>query len=120
MKASCQSLTSQLIKLAGNFLNEYQEFRKKAAKIVVETVIPGQSGAESALTGLIDEAIDLQTKFFKSYGVVVGQGKGKIGARHQIIPTKKVTGSVLTERTFIVAPSPFDKVTVTIKKTGGK
>lgn len=50
----------------------------------------------------------------------MGQGKGKIGARHQIIPTKKVTGKLLTERTFFVAPSPFDKVVVTIKKTGGK
>lgn len=120
MKASCQSLASELIKLAGNFLNEYQEFRKNVAKIIIETVIPGKSGAESALSALIDQAIDLQTKFYKSYGVAVGQGKGKIGARHQIIPTKKVTGKLLTERTFLVAPSPFDKVVVTIKKTGGK
>lgn len=110
----------QLIKLSGDFLNEYQEFRKKAAEIIVETVIPGKSGAESVLAGLIDQAIDLQTKFLKSYGVAVGQGKGKIGARHQIIPTKKVTGKLLTERTFVVALSPFDKVFVTIKKTGGK
>ena len=117
MKASCQSLASGLLKVAGNFLDDYQEFRKDAAKVIIGTV-PGKAG--KALEGLVDDAIDLQTKMLKSYGVVVGQGKGKIGPRHLIIPAKKVTGSVLTERTFIVAPSVFDKVTVIVKKTGGK
>ena len=56
-----------------------------------------------------------------SYGKVTGEGSGKIGARDLQIPIKKVTGSLIaTERTFIVAPSPFDKVTVTVKKTDGK
>lgn len=118
MKPSCQSLTSQLVKVVGNFVEEYQEFRKDAAKVIVDAVVPGQSS--QALNNLIDGAIDLQTSLFKAYGVAVGEGKGKIGARHLIIPTKKVTGNLLTERTFIVAPSPFDKVTITIKKTGGK
>lgn len=118
MKASCQSLASGLLKVAGNFLDEYQEFRKEAAKVIVDIAVPGKSS--TALNNLIDDAIDLQTKLYKSYGVVVGEGKGKIGPRHLIIPTKKVTGNVLTERTFVVAPSVFDTVTVTVKKTGGK
>lgn len=121
MKASCQSVTSGLLKVAGDFLDKYQELRKEAAKIFVDTIIPGKSGSEKELDKLIDLAIDLQTDLFKSYGVVAGEGDGKIGPRHLIVPTKKVTGNVkLTERTFIVAPSIFDNVTVTIKKTDGK
>lgn len=120
MKASCQSLTSQFVKVIGNFIHDYQEFRKTAAKVFVEDIIPGKAGAESALRNLIDQAIDLQTKLLNSYGVVAGQGKGKIGPRYQIIPTKKVTGDLLIERTFVCTPSLFDKVIVTVKKTGGK
>lgn len=119
MKPSCQSLTSQLVNVIGNYLDDYQEFRKKAAKAILATA-PGSPDVNKALSGLVDEAVDLQTRLFKSYGVVVGQGKGKVGARHLIIPTKKVTGDLKIERTFIVAPSVFDKVIVTIKKTGGK
>jgi len=120
MSASCQSLTSQLINVAGDFLERYQDFREDAAKVFVDVIIPGKGNTSKALDDLIDQAIDLQTDFLKAYGVVVGEGKGAIGPRHQIIPTKKVTGDLLTERTFIVAKSPFDKVTVVIKKTGGK
>jgi hypothetical protein len=32
--ASCQSLTSQLIKVSGDFLDRYQDFRKAAPKSV--------------------------------------------------------------------------------------
>jgi hypothetical protein len=120
MSASCQSLTSQLIKVAGDFLEKYQDFRKEAAKVFVDTIIPGKGDSSKALDNLIDQAIDLQTDLFKAYGVVVGEGKGAIGPRHQVIPTKKVTGDLLTERTFITATSVFDTVTVVIKKTGGK
>ncbi|MEK6480565.1 hypothetical protein WJR50_23680 [Catalinimonas sp. 4WD22] len=120
MKASCQSLVSQFINVIGGFIDDYQELRKTAAKIFVDTIIPGKPGSEKELDKLIDQAIDLETKLLKSYGVAVGQGKGKIGPRYLIIPTKKVTGDLLTERTFAVAPSLFDKVTITIKKTGGK
>ncbi|WP_128544545.1 hypothetical protein [Larkinella soli] len=120
MKASCQSLTSGLVEVFSKFVDDYQEFRKEAAKVFVTTILPGSSGAEKALDNLIDQAIDLQTSLLKSYGVVVGEGKGKIGPRHQIIPTKRVTGVLKLERTFVVVSSPFDKVTVTIKKTGGK
>jgi hypothetical protein len=118
MKASCQSLTSQLVNVAGNFLDRYQDFRKEAAKVFVDVILPGKN--PKALDNLIDQAIDLQTDFFKAYGVVVGEGKGAFGARHQIIPTKNVTGDLVVERTFITAKSPFDKVIVEIKKTGGK
>lgn len=117
---SCQSLTSGIIKVAGEFLDDYQELRKDASHVFVSTIIPGKPDSQTALNKLIDDAIDLETKFFKSYGVIVGEGKGAIGPRHQLIPTKKVTGDLLTERTFILAPSPFDKVTIKIKKTGGK
>ncbi len=34
MKASCQSVTSGLLKVAGNFLDKYQELRKEAAKVL--------------------------------------------------------------------------------------
>jgi hypothetical protein len=120
MSASCQSLTSELINVAGKFLEKYQDFRKEAAKVFVDTIIPGKGDASKSLDNLIDQAIDLQTDFLKAYGVVAGEGKGAIGPRHQIIPTKKTTGNVITERMFICAKSPFDKVTVVIKKTGGK
>lgn len=118
MKASCQSLTSQLIKVTGDFVKDYQEFRKTAAKIFVDTIIPGKSGSEEELDKLIDQAFDLQTDLLNTYGKLTGDGK--IGARDLLIPTKNVTGDLVIERTFIVAPSPYDKVTITIKKTDGK
>lgn len=121
MKASCQSVTSGLLKVAGDFLDKYQELRKEAAKIFVDTIIPGKTGSDKELDKLIDMAIDLQTDMFKAYGVVAGEGDGKIGPRYLIVPTKKVTGNLkLTERTFVVAPTIFDNVTVVIKKTDGK
>ena len=119
-KVNCSGITSGFVKVVGDFVVEFQEFRKEAAKVVVDTVIPDFAGSKEALDGLIDKAIDLQTKLFKSYGVAAGEGKGKIGPRYLIIPTKKVTGSLKLEREFHFALSPFDKVTVTIKKTDGK
>jgi hypothetical protein len=119
--ASCQSVTSKLIKVAGDFLDQYQEFRKQAAKVYVDTIIPGKSGAEKELVKLIDAAFDLQTDLLKSYGKISNDSSWEIGARELLIPTKKATGTLIaTERTFTVAPSPFDKVIVTIKKTDGK
>jgi len=119
--ASCQSLTSQLIKVSGDFLNKYQDFRRDAAKVFVNTIIPGKSGSEKELDKLIDEAFELQKDLLNAYGNLTGEGSGKIGARDLMIPTKKVTGTLIaTERTFYVAPSPFDKVIITIRKTDGK
>jgi hypothetical protein len=44
MKASCQSVTSGLLKVAGNFLGKYQDLRKEAAKVFAESIIPGEPG----------------------------------------------------------------------------
>jgi len=119
--ASCQSLTSQLIKVSGDFLNKYQDFRRDAAKVFVDTIIPGKSGSEKELDKLIDSAFELQKDLLNAYGKLSGEGSGEIGSRDLLIPTKKVTGTLYaTGRTFIVAPSPFDKVIVTIRKTDGK
>jgi hypothetical protein len=119
--ASCQSVTSGLIKVAGEFVNKYQDFRKEAAKVFIDTIIPGKAGSEKDLDKLIDQAVELQNDLLGAYGKMAGEGKGKIGPRHLIIPTVKADGSLIaTERTFEVAPSLFDNVTVTIKKTGGK
>lgn len=121
MGASCQSLTSQLINVAGDFLKKYQDFRKEAAVIFVDSIIPGESDAEKALSNLVEKAFDLQTDLLSTYGKLTGEGSGKIGERDLLIPTKKVTGNlIVTERTFFVAPSPYDKVTITVKKTDGK
>ena len=118
--ASCQSLTSQLIKVSGDFLNKYQDFRRDAAKVFVNIIIPGKSGSEKELDKLIDAAFELQKDLLNVYGKLTGEGSGKIGARDLLIPTKKVTGTLIaTERTFFIAPSPFDKVIVTIRKTDG-
>lgn len=117
---NCSGITSGFLKVAGNFVDDYQEFRKAAAKVVVDVVIPNFAGSREALDNLIDQAIDLQTKLLKSYGVAAGESKGKIGPRCLIIPTKKVTGSLKVEREFHFALCPFDKVTITIKKTDGK
>lgn len=119
--ASCQSLTSQLIKVGGDYLDKYQEFRKEAAKVFVAYIIPKKSGAEKELEKLIDAAFDLQTDLLKTYGKLTNGGSGAIGARDICIPTKNVEGTLIaTERTFFVALSAFDKVTVTIRKTDGK
>lgn len=120
MSVSCQSLTSQLIKVTGDFVQSYQDFRESAAKIFVNTIIPGKAGSEAELNKLIEQAFDLQNDLLNTYDKLTKHGGGKIGARHLTIPTKKVTGDLVIERTFIVTPSPYDKVTVVIKKTGGK
>lgn len=117
---NCSGIASGLIKVIGNFVEDYQEFRKDAADVFVATIIPGKPDAEKKLNKLIDDAIDLQTKLFKSYGVAAGESKAKIGPRHLTIPTKKVTGSLKVEREFVTAMCPFDKVKITIKKTDGK
>ena len=119
-KINCSGITSGLVKVVGEFVDDYQEFRKDAADIFVSTIIPGKPDAEKKLNQLVDDAIDLQTKLFKSYGVVAGESKGKIGPRCLTIPTKKVTGSLKMEREFVTALCPFDKVKITIKKTDGK
>lgn len=119
--ASCQSVTSKLVNVAGDFLERYQEFRKDAAKVFVDKIIPDFVGSEKELYKLIDSAIDLQTDLLKTYGKITNDSSWEIGARELLIPTKKAVGTLYaTERTFTVAPSPFDKVTVTIKKTDGK
>lgn len=121
MSASCQSLTSQLIKVSGDFVKKYQDFRQEAAEVFVDTIIPGKGNTQKALDSLIDQAFDLQNDLLNTYGKLTGEGSGKIGARDLLIPTKKVTGTLIaTERTFIIAPSPYDKVIITIKKTDGK
>jgi|ADGO01.1.fsa_nt_gi hypothetical protein len=74
MKASCQSVTSGLLKVAGNFLGKYQDLRKEAAKVFAESIIPGEPGYEKKLDKLIDKVVDLQTDLFKAYGVVAGEG----------------------------------------------
>lgn len=117
---NCSGIASGLVKVIGNFVEDYQEFRKDAADVFVSTIIPGKPDAEKQLNKLIDDAIDLQTKLFKSYGVIAGESKAKIGPRHLTIPTKKVTGSLKVEREFVTAMCPFDTVTITIKKTDGK
>lgn len=119
-KVNCSGITSGFLKVAGSFVDDYQKFRKAAAKVVVDVVIPDFAGSKEALDNLIDEGIDLQTKLLKSYGVATGESKDKIGPRCLIIPTKKVTGSLKVEREFHFALCPFDKVTLTIKKTDGK
>jgi hypothetical protein len=121
MKASCQSLTSSLIKVTGDFLQKYQDFRRDAAKIYVNTIIPGKGDTEKAVDKLIDDAFGLQSDLMNAYDKVSGEGSWKIGARHILVPTKKVTGSLIaTERTFVIPATPFDKLTITIKKTDGK
>ena len=121
MGASCQSLTSQLIKVSGDFLKKYQDFRQQAAEVFVDTIIPRKGDTQKALTSLVDKAFGLQNDLLNTYGKLTGEGSGKIGARDLLIPTKKVTGTLIaTERTFFIAPSPYDKVMVTIKKTDGK
>ena len=119
--ASCQSVTSKLIKVAGDFLDQYQEFRKQAAKTYVDIIIPGKTGAEREMKKLVDAAFDLQTDLLKTYGRITNDSTWEIGARELLIPTKRATGSLIaTERTFTIAPSPFDKVIITIKKTDGR
>lgn len=119
--ASCQSVTSKLIDVAGNYLDKYQDFRRRAAKVFVNAILPGEADAENEMNKLIDAAFALQTSLLKSYGKISNDSSWEIGARELAIPTKKVTGSLIaTERTFIIAPSPFDKVTIAIKKTYGK
>jgi hypothetical protein len=119
--ASCQSITSQLIKVGGDYIEKYQEFRKKAAQVYVDTIIPGKSGSEKELDKLIDTAFDLQTDLLNAYGKLTNDGAGKIGERNLCIPTKKVEGKLIaTERTFFIALSAFDKVIITIRKTDGK
>jgi len=120
---SCQSAFSGLQKVFNNMVEDYIDFRKTAAKAFVEIIIPGKDGAKTELKKLVDNMAQLQINAYQAQGIVAGQGRGKIGPRYLIAPTKKVTGKLVpggTERTFIISNNAYDKLFVTVTKTGGK
>ncbi|MBK8507068.1 MAG: hypothetical protein IPL46_35780 [Saprospiraceae bacterium] len=89
------------------------------------TGIPPQfmssQNAKNAISDMASAAIGVQNEILGLIGAVSGDGKGHIGPRYLYIPTKQVTGELIaTERTFIITPSSYNKVTVTIKKRDGK
>ena len=91
-----------------------------AAKVFVDVIIPGKQGSNKAMNDLIDDATNMQIDLYKSYGVIAGQSNATIGAVDLIVPLKKWTGDLYTERTFQIMQSPYDKIVITIKKTDGK
>ncbi len=120
---SCQSAFSGLQNVFNNMVEDYIDFRKTAAKAFVEIIIPGKGGANTELKNLVDEMAQLQINAYQAQGIVAGQGRGKVGPRYLIAPTKKVTGELVpggTERTFIISNNAYDKLYVTVTKTGGK
>lgn len=117
---SCQSIFSGAEPIFNNMAKEYIKFRMDAAKVFVPVVLPGLSGAQQEVNKLIDEATQMQLQLYTSYGVMAGEGNMSVGAVNLIVPLKKWTGDLYTERTFQILSSPYDKIVITIKKTGGR
>jgi hypothetical protein len=99
-----------------NLSQDFIKFRMDAAKVFVDVIIPGKQGSNKAMNDLIDDATNMQIDLYKSYGVIAGQSNATIGAVDLIVPLKKWTGDLYTERTFQIMQSPYDKIVITIKK----
>lgn len=119
-EVACHSVTSGLVKVFDNAVRSYIDLRTEAAGMLVGALAPDALLTPEQIKELTDKAVELQIAAYESYGVVVGQSKGKLGARTAIVPTKKVTGNLLTERTWDVSNSVWDRYKVVIHKTGGK
>jgi hypothetical protein len=117
---SCQSLFSKAESIFNDLAQDYIEFRMEAAEVFASYIIPGLDKKGTKLDELFDKATDLQTKLYKSYGIITGGTNAQIGAVDIIIPLKKWEGNLYTERQFTILSSPYDKVVIKIKKTDGK
>jgi hypothetical protein len=126
---SCQSLTSNIISASGKVLSEVGKLTESAARKLSPYILTAATGipqfstsadARRAISDFAGDAIAAQINILKAIGEIDGDGKGSIGARHIYIPTQRVSGELLTERTFIVTPSSYHRVTVKIKKLDGK
>lgn len=128
---SCQSLFSNIVKAADGVIQKVSQLEQSAANalgpyiVTATTGIPPQftntTAAKNAISNMANDAIGVQNEILGLIGAVSGDGKGHVGPRYLYIPTKQVTGELIaTERTFIITPSSYNKVTVTIKKRDGK
>jgi len=117
---TCQSLFSGAERIFKNLAVEYIKFRMDIAEVFVDVIIPGKQGSSEAMSDAFDQATKLQIDLYKSYGILAGQSNMTIGAVDLIVPLKKWTGDLYTERTFRILNSPYDKIVITIKKTGGR
>jgi hypothetical protein len=128
---SCQSLFSNIVKAADGVIQKVSQLEQSAADalgpyiVTAATGIPPQftntPAAKNAISNMANAAIGVQNEILGLIGAVSGDGKGHVGPRYLYIPTKQVTGELIaTERTFIITPSSYNKVTVTIKKRDGK
>lgn len=117
---SCKSLFSGAEPIFNKVAKEYIKFRMDAAKIIVPIVLPGLANAQEETNKLIDEATKMQIQLYNSYGIISGQSNMTVGAVDLIVPLKKWTGDLYTERTFTILNSPYDKIVITIKKTDGR
>ncbi len=117
---SCKSIFSGAERIFNNLSQDFIKFRMDAAQVFLDVIIPGKQGSNKAMNDLIDDATKMQIDLYKSYGVITGQSNATIGAVDLIVPLKKWTGDLYTERTFQIMQSPYDKIVITIKKTDGK
>jgi hypothetical protein len=117
---TCQSLFANAEKIFNGLVQDYISFRMEAAEAFVNFIIPDKPKADQKLDELFDKATKLQIDLYKSFGVMTGESNQTIGAVNLIVPLKKWTGTLYTERTFVILQSPFDKVVIKVKKTDGK
>lgn len=118
---SCVSIFESVRTVFNNAVHDYIDFRMDAAQVFVETIIPGKPNADSALDDVFDDATKLQHDIYNAGNVILGQGCGHVGAVNLMVPTARYAcDGLYTERTFIIVEHPYDKVTIKVKKTGGK
>ena len=57
-----------------------------------------------------------------NWNTIAGNSSAKVGPRKIFLDNSKVTGIVMgqTQRTFVSPPSPHNKLTITVDKTGGR
>lgn len=117
---TCQSLFSNAEKIFNGVVQDYIAFRMEAAEVFVNFIIPDKPKSAEKMDELFDKATKLQLDLYKSFGVMTGESNQTVGAVNLIIPLKKWSGTLYTERTFTILQSPFDKVVIKVKKTDGK
>jgi hypothetical protein len=113
----CQSIFSSLLGAQKNLYNDYKELRKNYGLEALNSI--GNLGTTIASATLDALSISYQKKVYSNAGVVPMSGDGTIGPRYLLAPCANVSGSLVTERTFVTVPSGFDKLYITIKVIDG-
>ncbi len=117
---TCQSAFSTIAGIFDDSVDDIIDFEKEVAEFILESKTGGASDAVDA-EEVLDAAADLQKELWKNIKDNWGTACGSVGPIYLQVPTKKLDcNGLYTERTIRIIGAPYDKVKITVKKTGGR